>query len=79
MRTKYYKSMAELKTIRKGLLTTKERILHQDFIDKNGNTTNGSNGRLSIIDEIHTPYIEKQMTQADFIKMLAKNNRIKLT
>ena len=47
MRVIYYKNKDEWKN-RASKLKAKESFIHDDFIDKNGNATDGNSGRLTI-------------------------------
>ena len=61
MRIIYYKNKVEWKN-RKSLLKSKESFIHDDFIDKNGNATNGNSGRLTIdiIPDVINPKIKRK-------------------
>jgi len=72
MRVIYYKNKVEWKK-RASKLKAKESFIHDDFIDKDGNVTDGNSGRLTI-DVISNVIDPKSVRQNELRKKLNDNS-----
>ena len=76
MRIQYYHSKFQLKNIKEDLPLTNESIIHNDYLDVNGNPTDGNKGKLTI--DIKPPVIPTadQITVRNIIAKIQSNQSL---
>jgi len=73
MRTVYYKDLKEKQKLKNEAHKLKERTLHDSFIDKNGNETNGESGQL-VFDE--NPVLDNNLAIRKALRLKLKSGKI---
>jgi hypothetical protein len=54
------------------------RYTHDDFLDNQGNPTNGKSGKLTFTDEPISEVVKTKMTASAFIEELAKIHNVEI-
>ncbi len=69
MRIKYYNSKDERKTILDDANSLGESIIHDDFLDKDGNATDGTKGKLTLD-------VVASVPNPDFVRLKELNQKL---
>jgi len=78
MRQEFYNSIIQRDQLRDNATALGETEIHNDFIDSNGNKTDGQSGRLSF-DVKANPPPRQTMTQRAWVTMAADRENIEIT
>ncbi len=83
MTVKYYSSLEEKKQLKKNAHARGESTIHDDFIDKNNNSTDGKSGRLTFeVKPDHIPTVDeikiKELKEKAKSKTLTKEEQLEI-